>query len=45
MQREEEVINAVYAKTIRDRESTYGVVLNNEGMGVYRRINTSVVCT
>jgi hypothetical protein len=36
MQREEEIINAVYAKTIRDHESTYGVLLNNEDMGVYR---------
>jgi len=44
MQREEEVIHAVYEKTIRDRKSTCGVPLNND-MGVYRWINTSVVCT
>jgi hypothetical protein len=36
MQREEEVMLAVYAKTIRERESMYGVLLNNEDMGVYR---------
>jgi len=45
MQREEEVMHTVYAKTIRDHESTYGVLLNNKDMGVCRWIDTSVVCT
>jgi hypothetical protein len=35
MQREEEVVHEVYSKTICDHESTYGVLPNNEDMGVY----------